>query len=67
MEGEKANELPPPHTDFANDIQRKNEEAQRAMDAADVFATHLLSALPDKCDSNPALIRHQISYRCILL
>ena len=52
VEGENANELPPPQTDFANDIQRKNEEAQRAMDAADVFATQLLSALPDKCDSN---------------
>ena len=68
VEGENANELPPPQTDFANDIQRKNEEAQRAMDAADVFATHLLSALPDKCDSNHFnKASNFLPMRCILL
>ena len=48
VEAENPNELPPPKTDFTNEIQRKNEEAQRAMDAADAFATQLLRALPDK-------------------
>ena len=50
--GGKTNELPPPKKDFNSNLQRQNEEAQKAMDAANVFANKLLDVLPDNCDSN---------------